>query len=29
MKRIHIVAGIIFNSDQSEIFITKRPETNR
>ncbi|ENM5900405.1 8-oxo-dGTP diphosphatase MutT [Vibrio mimicus] len=26
MKRIHIVAGIIFNPDQSEIFITKRPE---
>lgn len=26
MKRIHIVAGIIFNSNQSEIFITKRPD---
>ncbi|ENM5769475.1 8-oxo-dGTP diphosphatase MutT [Vibrio mimicus] len=26
MKRIHIVAGIIFNPDQSEIFITKRPD---
>lgn len=25
MKRIHIVAGIIFNSDKSQIFITKRP----
>ena len=25
MKRIHIVAGIIFNQDKSEIFITKRP----
>ncbi|ANW24875.1 MULTISPECIES: 8-oxo-dGTP diphosphatase MutT [Vibrio] len=25
MKRIHIVAAIIFNSDQSEVFITKRP----
>ena len=26
MKRIHIVAGIIFNSDKSQVFITKRPE---
>lgn len=26
MKRIHIVAGIIFNSTQSEIYITKRPD---
>lgn len=26
MKRIHIVAGIIFNGDQSQIFITKRPD---
>ncbi|MDN3614079.1 MAG: 8-oxo-dGTP diphosphatase MutT [Vibrio gallaecicus] len=26
MKRIHIVAGIIFNSDKSEVFITKRPD---
>jgi len=26
MKRIHIVAAIIFNSDQSEVFITKRPD---
>ncbi|MDW6017998.1 8-oxo-dGTP diphosphatase MutT [Vibrio plantisponsor] len=25
MKRIHIVAGIIFNQDKSQIFITKRP----
>lgn len=26
MKRIHIVAAIIFNQDNSEIFITKRPD---
>lgn len=26
MKRIHIVAGIIFNQDQSQIYITKRPD---
>ncbi|WP_165312213.1 8-oxo-dGTP diphosphatase MutT [Vibrio ziniensis] len=26
MKRIHIVAGIIFNEDKSQIFITKRPD---
>lgn len=26
MKRIHIVAGIILNSNKSEIFITKRPD---
>ncbi len=26
MKRIHIVAGIIFNQEKSQIFITKRPE---
>lgn len=26
MKRIHIVAAIIFNQDKSEIFITKRPD---
>ncbi|ENC6730188.1 8-oxo-dGTP diphosphatase MutT [Vibrio navarrensis] len=26
MKRVHIVAGIIFNQDKSEIFITKRPD---
>ncbi|MBW3697120.1 8-oxo-dGTP diphosphatase MutT [Vibrio sp. T187] len=26
MKRIHIVAGIIFNPEQSKIFITKRPD---
>lgn len=26
MKRIHIVAGIIFNQDKSQIFITKRPD---
>lgn len=26
MKRIHIVAAIIFNSDQTEVFITKRPD---
>ncbi|WP_394248901.1 8-oxo-dGTP diphosphatase MutT [Vibrio profundi] len=26
MKRIHIVAGIIFNSDKSQVFITKRPD---
>lgn len=26
MKRIHIVAGIIFNPDQSQIFITRRPD---
>ncbi|MDN3609177.1 8-oxo-dGTP diphosphatase MutT [Vibrio ostreicida] len=25
MKRIHIVAAIIFNSDKSKVFITKRP----
>ncbi|MFB9135179.1 8-oxo-dGTP diphosphatase MutT [Vibrio sp. AK197] len=25
MKRTHIVAAIIFNPDQSEVFITKRP----
>lgn len=25
MKRIHIVAGIIFNSDKTQVFITKRP----
>ena len=24
MKRVHIVAGVIFNTDKSEIFITKR-----
>ncbi|MDF5544472.1 8-oxo-dGTP diphosphatase MutT, partial [Vibrio parahaemolyticus] len=24
MKRIHIVAAIIFNQDKSKIFITKR-----
>lgn len=26
MKRIHIVAGIIFNQDKSQIFITRRPD---
>ncbi len=26
MKRIHIVAAIIFNQDQSQVFITKRPD---
>ncbi|KLN67072.1 MULTISPECIES: 8-oxo-dGTP diphosphatase MutT [Vibrio] len=26
MKRIHIVAGIIFNRDKSQVFITKRPD---
>ncbi|MEZ9566520.1 8-oxo-dGTP diphosphatase MutT [Vibrio artabrorum] len=26
MKRTHIVAGIIFNSDKSQVFITKRPD---
>ncbi|MGD8115986.1 MULTISPECIES: 8-oxo-dGTP diphosphatase MutT [unclassified Vibrio] len=26
MKRIHIVAGIIFNLDKSQVFITKRPD---
>ena len=26
MKRIHIVAGIIFNQDKSLVFITKRPD---
>ena len=26
MKRIHIVAGIIFNQDKSQVFITKRPD---
>ncbi|MGY3568807.1 8-oxo-dGTP diphosphatase MutT [Vibrio sp. SCSIO 43135] len=26
MKRIHIVAAIIFNPEQSQVFITKRPE---
>ncbi|AUI85295.1 7,8-dihydro-8-oxoguanine-triphosphatase [Vibrio azureus] len=26
MKRIHIVAAIILNSDKSQIFITKRPD---
>ncbi|WGW00829.1 8-oxo-dGTP diphosphatase MutT [Vibrio sp. YMD68] len=26
MKRIHIVAAIIFNSDKSKIYITQRPE---
>lgn len=25
MKRVHIVAGVIFNADKSQIFITKRP----
>ena len=25
MKRIHIVAAIIFNNNKSEVFITKRP----
>lgn len=26
MKRVHIVAGIIFNADKSKVFITKRPD---
>ncbi|CAH0541272.1 8-oxo-dGTP diphosphatase MutT [Vibrio marisflavi] len=26
MKRVHIVAAIIFNTDKSEVFITKRPD---
>ena len=26
MKRIHIVAAVIFNPDKSQIFITKRPD---
>ncbi|MGY5583709.1 8-oxo-dGTP diphosphatase MutT [Vibrio cincinnatiensis] len=26
MKRIHIVAGIILNSERSRLFITKRPD---
>ncbi|KGY13665.1 7,8-dihydro-8-oxoguanine-triphosphatase [Vibrio tubiashii] len=26
MKRVHIVAGIIFNQDKSQVFITKRPD---
>ncbi|WP_112480106.1 8-oxo-dGTP diphosphatase MutT [Vibrio variabilis] len=26
MKRIHIVAAIIFNQDKSQIYITKRPD---
>ncbi|MGL6261596.1 8-oxo-dGTP diphosphatase MutT [Vibrio sp. WXL103] len=26
MKRTHIVAGIIFNQDKTEIYITKRPD---
>ncbi|MCL9781463.1 8-oxo-dGTP diphosphatase MutT [Vibrio sp. S4M6] len=26
MKRVHIVAAIIFNRDKSEVFITKRPD---
>jgi len=26
MKRIHIVAGIIFNQDKSQVFIAKRPD---
>ncbi|SJL82139.1 8-oxo-dGTP diphosphatase MutT [Vibrio palustris] len=26
MKRTHIVAGIIFNGDCSEVYITKRPD---
>ncbi|MGC9493648.1 NUDIX domain-containing protein, partial [Vibrio genomosp. F10] len=26
MKRIHIVAAIIFNTDKSKIYITQRPE---
>ncbi|CAM4420383.1 8-oxo-dGTP diphosphatase MutT [Vibrio agarivorans] len=26
MKRIHIVAGIIFNQDKSQVYITKRPD---
>ncbi len=26
MKRIHIVAAIIFNPQQSQVFITKRPD---
>ncbi|MEZ9229767.1 8-oxo-dGTP diphosphatase MutT [Vibrio amylolyticus] len=26
MKRIHIVAGIIFNQERSQVYITQRPE---
>ncbi|KJY82242.1 7,8-dihydro-8-oxoguanine-triphosphatase [Vibrio galatheae] len=26
MKRVHIVAAIIFNQDKSQVFITKRPD---
>ncbi len=26
MKRLHIVAAIIFNADKSEVFITQRPQ---
>jgi 8-oxo-dGTP diphosphatase len=26
MNRIHIVAGIIFNQDKSQVYITKRPQ---
>ncbi|WP_234494503.1 8-oxo-dGTP diphosphatase MutT [Vibrio maritimus] len=26
MKRVHIVAAIIFNQDKSQIYITKRPD---
>ncbi|PMJ98997.1 8-oxo-dGTP diphosphatase MutT [Vibrio sp. 10N.261.55.A7] len=26
MKRIHIVAGIIFNQNRSQVYITQRPE---
>ncbi|ELV8718515.1 8-oxo-dGTP diphosphatase MutT [Vibrio vulnificus] len=26
MKRIHIVAAIIFNQDKSQVYITKRPD---
>lgn len=26
MKRVHIVAGIIFNPEQNQIYITKRPD---
>jgi 8-oxo-dGTP diphosphatase len=26
MKRVHIVAAIIFNADKSQLYITKRPE---
>ncbi|MGF1775378.1 8-oxo-dGTP diphosphatase MutT [Vibrio nomapromontoriensis] len=26
MKRVHIVAAIIFNADKSQIYITKRPD---